>query len=209
MSKILDLAKNFEQKSLEELNNTNQAVQSALEKHERDITAYLNVSVKNISNAIEQTSEEMRTMSTRLPEQKQELARTLHQTRKEMHEYQTAWMKQIKEMEYEQEQALKMQKEAFNSRLEEWSATMLQKQEQSLEEVEIAANNLLRRLFRPYWRGIILLSLLALGLTLVVMLMGFKINNKAEEIQLMEQKIEQLKAEAAGIQENRKILQKD
>ena len=200
MSKILDLAKSFEQKSLEELQNTNQSVQSALEKHEQDITTCLEESARNISNAIEQTSESLKSITKRLPEQNQELIQALSQTQKQMQEYQAAWMMKIQQTEQEQAQALRMQKEEFNKRLEESVSVMLQKQDQALEEVEIAAKNLLRRLFRPYWRGLILLGVVAASLLLVVTFMGLKINSKAEQIQLMNQKIENLKNQGGGIQ---------
>ena len=200
MSKILDLAKSFEQKSLEELQNTNQSVQSALEKHEQDITTCLEESARNISNAIEQTSESLKSITKRLPEQNQELIQALSQTQKQMQEYQAAWMMKIQQTEQEQAQALRMQKEEFNKRLEESVSVMLQKQDQALEEVEIAAKNLLRRLFRPYWRGLILLGVVAASLLLVVTFMGLKINSKAEQIQLMNQKIENLKNPGGGIQ---------
>ena len=200
MSKILDLAKSFEQKSLEELQNTNQSVQSALEKHEQDITTCLEESARNISNAIEQTSERLKSITKRLPEQNQELIQALSQTQKQMQEYQAAWMMKIQQTEQEQAQALRMQKEEFNKRLEESVSVMLQKQDQALEEVEIAAKNLLRRLFRPYWRGLILLGVVAASLLLVVTFMGLKINSKAEQIQLMNQKIENLKNQGGGIQ---------
>lgn len=200
MSKILDLAKSFEQKSLEELQNTNQSVQSALEKHEQDITTCLEESARNISNAIEQTSESLKSITKRLPEQNQELIQALSQTQKQMQEHQAAWMMKIQQTEQEQAQALRMQKEEFNKRLEESVLVMLQKQDQALEEVEIAAKNLLRRLFRPYWRGLILLGVVAASLLLVVTFMGLKINSKAEQIQLMNQKIENLKNQGGGIQ---------
>lgn len=200
MSKILDLAKSFEQKSLEELQNTNQSVQSALEKHEQDITTCLEESARNISNAIEQTSESLKSITKRLPEQNQELIQALSQTQKQMQEHQAAWMMKIQQTEQEQAQALRMQKEEFNKRLEESVSVMLQKQDQALEEVEIAAKNLLRRLFRPYWRGLILLGVVAASLLLVVTFMGLKINSKAEQIQLMNQKIENLKNQGGGIQ---------
>ena len=59
MSKILDLAKNFEQTSNEQVKNTEQTVATEFKKHEQRLIGLLNENEKAISNAIREQNKRL------------------------------------------------------------------------------------------------------------------------------------------------------
>ena len=59
MSKILDLAKNFEQTSNEQAKNTEQSVATEFKKHEQRLIDLLNENEKAISNAIQEQNKRL------------------------------------------------------------------------------------------------------------------------------------------------------
>lgn len=63
MSKILDMAKNFEQKSKEQANATETAVKNAFEQHETRIKALLSASEKTISSDLNAQNARIRNLA--------------------------------------------------------------------------------------------------------------------------------------------------